>query len=284
MEYVNINGKTVPTERASIPVADRGFRFGDGVFETIALHDGVLYQWELHEQRLNEGLAALQIPLPSHDIPRLVRRVIRKNEIRDGFVRISISRGVGSKGYRPLPDSEPTLVIECLPFGAAKEPAVSLWLSRYCKPPKNSYPTAFKTAQGLNSTLAIMEAAAQGCDDALILSHDGQLCETASASLFWYQNGTLFTPALSTGCLRGTTREAVLRLSPYPVKHEAAWIEALQNAECVFITNCNLGIMPVSTLKPQGWQWKAYHTIIGELQSLYRLDIKRYVELHRQPA
>ncbi len=281
MDYVNINGKTVPTERARIAVADRGFRFGDGVFETIALHDGILYQWELHEQRMAEGLAALRIPLPSYDMVKLVRRVIRKNALRDGFVRISISRGVGSRGYRPLPDISPTLVIECMPFGEAKEAATTLWLSRYTKPPTSCFPTQFKTAQGLNSTLAIMEADAQGCGDALLLTHDGQLCEASSGNLFWYQDGALHTPATSTGCLRGTTRDAVLRLSPYPIKHQNTWLDTLQHAECVFITNCNLGIMPVSALKPQGWQWKAYHQVIGELQSLYRLDIKRYVDQHR---
>ncbi len=281
MDYVNINGKTVPAERARISVADRGFRFGDGVFETIALHDGVLYQWELHEQRLLEGLSALSIPTPLHDIAKLTRRVIRKNEARDGFIRISVSRGVGSRGYRPLADCVPTLVIEYLPFGSPKEPAATLWLSRYTKAPKTTYPVHFKLAQGLNSTLALMEADANGCNEALLLTHDGQLCEAASGNLFWFKDGTLHTPATSTGCLRGTTRDAILRLSPYPIHHESAWLDALQAAECVFITNCNWGVMPVSALKPQGWHWKAYHTVIGELQSLYRMDIKRYVEKHR---
>lgn len=280
MTHIILNDQLLTREEATISCADRGFRFGDGVFETMALYDGVLYQFALHMARLTEGLNALKIDTKEYDFYKYIKLLIAKIHVTDGFIRIQVSRGVGSTGYRPIADITPTIVIEFLPRPPAPLPPASLWLSTYCKPPSSSYPAGLKTAQGLNSILALLEANGQGCDEALLLNSHHQLCEAASGNLFWLKDKTLYTPALSTGCLAGTTRETVIRLSVHPVKECTTPVESLQHAESVFLTNCNWLILPVSSLQPKGWSWPADHPAITQYTALLRADIKRYCEQH----
>jgi branched-chain amino acid aminotransferase len=284
MSHVFVNNRLVTSERAKIDCRDRGFRFGDGVFETVAMYGTVPYQWELHEARMLEGLNALKIPEPRLDFRRQISRLMRKNEASDGFVRIAISRGVGSKGYRPTADCTPTVIIEHIPREETPPAPAELWLSHYCKPPRSYIPSRIKTAQGLNCTLALLEAEEHACNEALMLTHDGQLCEAASGNLFWFRDQKLHTPSLETGCLNGTTRDAILRISPYPVKHVKVWMDELKDAETVFLTNCNWIIRPVSVLKPQSWEWNTKHPIIKELQLLYLSDVKQYLTQRKQRA
>lgn len=280
MTHIILNDQLLTREEATISCADRGFRFGDGVFDTIALYDGILYQFALHMARLTDGLDALKIDLKDYDFYKHIKILINKLHVTDGFIRIQVSRGVGSAGYRPLPNTQPTIVIEFLPRHPAPRPPANLWLSSYCKPPASSYPVSIKTAQGLNSILALLEADGNGCDEALMLNASHQLCEAASGNLFWVKDKMLYTPALSTGCLAGTTREAVIRLSIYPVRECTATLDALQKADCVFLTNCNWLILPVATLKPQGWSWPTDHIALTQFTALLRADIKLYCEQH----
>lgn len=277
--YVNLNGRLVRYVHAKIPVDDRGFRFGDAVFETIRLIDGVCYQWELHEQRLLRGLKALRISLPEIDLPKQIKRLIKKNDHYDGFIRLSISRGVGSRGYLPIAAITPTIVIETIAPTIHEAPAAQLWLSQWQKPSAQSYPTQYKTAQGLNSTLALLEAHEHQCDEALILTAQGELCETASGNLFWVKGQTLYTPSLETGCLNGTTRDVISRISPYPIKHVHAPLSTLSQVDAVFTTNCNWGVRPVKSLSPNGLAWPT-PSIITTLQDRYASDVKRYVSDH----
>ena len=278
--YTWVNGKLVQADKAMVSVADRGFRFGDGVFETIAVHDGVPYQWELHELRLAKGLRELKITKPAEDLSAVIRKVMHKNALENGFVRLAISRGVGSKGYLPTA-SKPSLVVEVITKDSSQKDHVKLWLSGYCKPSRSALPVAHKTAQGLNSTLALLEASENGCDEALLINKEGQLCEAASGNLFWFEEEVLYTPSLETGCLNGTTRDAILRLSPYPVRQSQDYLSALKQAEGVFITNCNWGVLPVVELQPNGWQW-GINAMHMEFQELYNDDIEQYCSRYKQ--
>lgn len=279
MTHTYLNGKLLTSDKAKISVADRGFRFGDGVFETMAVHAGVPYQWHLHEQRLLEGMSAIKLPQIDMNWQKAVKKLVHKNELNNGFVRISVSRGVGSAGYAPLTDNEPTLVMETIVRSASQANPATLWFSSYAKPSRHSLPVNHKIAQGLNSTLALMQARENGCDEALLLNHDGNLCEAASGNLFWLKDSQLYTPALDVGCLAGTTRDALIRFSPYLVKHCKARIDELKSADAVFISNCNWGVRAVQSLAPQGWCW-TNHRCVARLQALYEQDIRHYVSEH----
>ena len=99
--------------------------------------------------------------------------------------------------------------------------------------------------QGLNPILASLEAEQQKVFDVIMLNAQQQICETAAANIFFFKDNVLYTPALATPCLNGSTRNAILKLSPYAVKEIFFNIANLQTAEEVFITNCNYCVMPV---------------------------------------
>lgn len=275
-----LNGSFLRADRAAIPLADRGFRFGDGVFETIFIHRGVPYQWELHMERLASGLAALSIAPPDISWQYYARTLIKRNKATEGFLRIAVSRGVGSRGYLPHPPGMPaTWAIEYLPPLDAPDKPYNLWLSTLNKIPPQCLPTRHKLAQGLSSTLAAIEAQKNDCDDALQITIDGIISETSSANIFWISGKDCFTPSFDTGCLAGTTRDAVLRTGAIPIHMVEAGLSELERADAIFITNTRLSIHPIASIQPMGWRYNSRHPLIQQLQ--LRLKHDRDKEIKR---
>ncbi len=280
--YTLLNGKLVLASRAAVPVADRGFRFGDGVFETIRVVKSVPYQWEFHLQRLTQSLDAVAITPPEVDWAAQAKKLLQKNRLTHGFLRIAISRGVGSRGYMPFPPEMPChWVMEILPELPMPRKPCRLWLSKRPRIPLVCLPVNSKLAHGLNNTLALLEANAAQCDDALQLTTEGFIAETASANIFWIRDNTLFTPPLDTGCLNGSTRDAIMRLSPLPLRAAMVGISELQQADAVFITNCRVGVWPVTSIEPLGYRFNAKHALVLQLERLLHADITRYTRKHR---
>lgn len=268
------NGQYLNNENTSISAADRGFRFGDGVFETIAVYSGRPYQLEWHLERLNDGLAAIKIPQTSNLKPQTLE-LISRNKIVDGFARIMVSRGEGSQGYLPKPDTKPTVIVETYVRTQPIPESATLFFSSYLKPSLKSLPVNFKLAQGLNSSLARIEAQEKGCFEALQMNSEGYLCEASSANLFWVKGEQIFTPALSTGCLKGSTRAALMRLTK--IEEVSALVADLKTADEVFLTNTNWQILPVTELKPMGWKWPV-GKIAAQLHEQLKHDIASYVQ------
>lgn len=247
--HVHINGALVEVEEASIAADDRGFRFGDGVFETIAVYGGIPYLWEYHMERLSGGLEALKIRCTIATLLPHVMSLLTANIVYDGIVRIQISRGVGSQGYLPIPPQSPTLVMHTLARPVPLSQPVTLWLSAHEKISPKALPTRYKLAQGVSSTLARLEAAEHDCYDALQLGPGGIIAETSSANIFWRKDGTLYTPTLDSGALGGVTRRRSMELSPYPVREGAYTLYDLAGAEAAILTNASSGVIPIAALK-----------------------------------
>ncbi len=296
--YISINGKILPAKKALISVQDRGFRFGDGVFETCLIRDGKIYNWEAHKARLEAGLKVIKIiptfyntlnrhPDESRDpfsntesIPTFVgmtaKTLIKKNKIKDGYLRIAVSRGVGSVGYLPVQNIQPTIVIETLPLNPKPKSPIKLCISKIQKPSLKSLPINYKLSQGLNSTLAKLEAVENKCFDALILNDKKQICETSSANIFWIKDDILYTPHQDCGILLGTIREKILQLSPIKIKLVKAKINDLLNADEVFITNISIGVLGIDEIVNQKFKVKKYSKIFGKILAA---DIKNYIQL-----
>jgi branched-subunit amino acid aminotransferase/4-amino-4-deoxychorismate lyase len=187
-------------------------------------------------ERLSCGLTAIKINFETNGLLDICLELINKNSLKNGFVRIAITRGEGSRGYLPNLKTVPTLVIETIENTPDIPAPIDLWLSTYQKIPPACLPAA-KTMQGLNSTLARMEAAENNCFESLQLDGKGNICECSSGNIFWFKENKLFTPKLKLGILPGTMRDAVIRLSPSKVVQGAFKLEELNTAEEVFITN-----------------------------------------------
>ncbi len=276
MAFVYLNGEYLPEAEAKIPVKDRGLRFGDGVFETITAYSGIPYQWELHLKRLKESLRTVSISFSPDTLHAHVLALIQKNALPDCLLRITITRGSSDRGYLPPADVKPTVIIETFPMPQPLAAPVSLWLSSYRKIPAACLPIHTKTLQGLNSVLARMEASANGCFEALLLGEKGHICECSSANIFWAKGDTLFTPSLECGILPGTTRDAVIRLSPYKVAQGFFTLEQLQEADEIFLTNVSMRTIPVQKLSWVDTEWKT-HDRAAELNTLMKRDIEKYV-------
>lgn len=270
--YLLLNGTCLPAADAAIPVQDRGFRFGDGVFETIRLTRGVPYQWETHITRLEAGRIALKIPATAHNWADAARSLIAKKSAEEGFLRLTLTRGTGSIGYLPAPDSAPTWMVETLPPRPMPAAACRLWLSSLRRPPLSALPVNHKLLHGIGSSLALLEAKENSADEAIQLSSEGHLCSAAAANIFWLEQEKLYTPSLETGCLAGTTRAAIMRLSPIPIIETRTLPGDLANAEAMFLTNCRVSIWPVRSLAPLQLTFNTAHPVINQLTQLLLAD------------
>ena len=266
--FCYVKGEWVEESAARIAISERGFRFGDGAFETILVKNNIAQHLALHLQRLSDGLNAIRIKEPVENIADLCAEIIRLNAIKNGVLRISVSRGIGSRGYLPTVTAAPTVVIETLPLPLANAQPLMLWLSTSRKTSADTLPVQHKLMQGLNSTLARMEAADHGCDEALMLNIKGEICEASSGNIFWRDaQGIIHTPALDCGILAGISRHLLLEKWGAKVKQGHYPLEALRDAKSVFITNAITGPQAISLLQPTDIKW----TDFSLAEEAYRL-------------
>ena len=290
VEYVFLNGQYVTRDQALVPVEDRGLRFGDGVFETIYVREGIMYLWERHHRRLLEGLEALQIRFENNNLKEAALGLLLRNKTEECLLRITVTRGVGSRGYLPYPDlmgHEPTVIMETIaytppPLEELDKLELTLSVSSYEKTSPKTLPTRFKLMQGMNSILARIEAERQGAFDALLLSREGMVSETSSANIFWCIGKTLYTPSLDSGCLAGTMRERIMELSEYRISQDKFKLRHLLKADAVFLCNSAFLVLPITKLAGYSTGWIASHKLAKIYRMLIEKDILNEAE-NRKP-
>lgn len=243
-----INGLPVG-EAGGISPADRCFRYGDGLFETMRVVKGRIWNEAFHRQRLMQGMKRLGME-GEVEWPRL-----QAGEPQDGgLLRLAVSRGVGGRGY--LPPEQPVLSVVTEHFAAPPYlgMAARLWLGKWRRPPPDSLPHDVKHASALNSVLARMDAAKHGCGESLLLSSEGWVAEASSANIFWHKGGEWFTPALDIGVLPGSVRHWLM--GQVKVTEGRFRLPDLLAADGVVLTNVGWGLWPVETLRPHGHAWR----------------------------
>lgn len=255
MDHVIFNHRLVERSEAHIAPDDRGFRYGDGVFDTVRVAKGRPYQLDWHLARLQRGLDTVLIPFDTATLASHCTQLIAHNKLSEGLLRIQITRGAGGRGYLPDAKSSPTLLIETLALPVLPKEPVKLFLSSYEKISAKALPSQVKLTQGMSSTLARIEADAQNCFDALLLNAQGEICETSAGNIFWLKNNIWHTPALGCGVLDGSTRAILLQLLGDKAQEARAPLDALITAETVIICNVAYGVLAVSQLLPNGVSW-----------------------------
>jgi branched-subunit amino acid aminotransferase/4-amino-4-deoxychorismate lyase len=257
MKYCSINYKIQPEDKATISINERGFLFGDGVFETCRIVNKKIYDYSPHLERLKCGLKAIKIDFATSKIQKNVRDLIKINNFKNGIVRIYISRGSGSFGYSPKKDIKPLIVIQLKDLAICSQEPVNLWLSDITKISNKSLPVNFKIAQGLNSTLAKIDAQENNCFDSLLLNNFGEICETSSANIFWVKGGVLYTPHEKCGILLGTTRKRIINSSPIETREVQANLNDIFDAEEIFLSNVSIGVLSIKKILPKGISFKS---------------------------
>lgn len=252
---VYLNGAFLPDTQASVPVSDRGFLYGDALFETVRAYDGRLFLWDAHMDRLLQGAQALRLRLPETpgQLHAAAAELLRRNQLSNAVLRLTVSRGSGPRGYSIRGAHNPTVVITshpAPPLTDAIPPAWNLHTARH-RLPAGDPVARFKTASKLLHVLARAEAEEAGADEALLLNTDGHLAETSAANLFWIHENTILTPHLDAGGLAGVTRAFVIdliRTAGWPLHETLAPPTALLNASGAFITVSTLGVVPVASI------------------------------------
>ena len=215
---IYIDGKFHEKSKATVSVFDHGLLYGDGVFEGIRAYNGSVFRLVDHVDRLYDSAKAihLKIPLTKHEMTEAVLETIRKNQLRDAYIRLVITRGAGDLGVDPALCKNPTIFIIAEPMATVlgpKDPKViKAVYSSIRRDPIDSTTHEVKSLNYLNSIMAKMEANNAGADDAIMLDHRGFVSEASVSNLFIVKDGKVSTPSSAAGILHGITRKRVIRL------------------------------------------------------------------------
>jgi branched-chain amino acid aminotransferase len=251
---VYVDGSYYPKSQAKISVFDHGLLYGDGIFEGIRAYNGSVFKLKEHIDRLYRSahMIMLEIPMAKEQMIQAVLEALRKNSLKDSYIRLIVTRGVGDLGLNPKKCAKPTIIIITdtitLHKVEAKEKGVTAMLSWVKRDPVDATTHEIKSLNYLNSILAKIEANIAGVDEAICLDKNGFICEGVAENLFMVKNGKLFTPPSYTGALQGITAEEVMRLARrlgYDVEEKNITPYELFNAEEAFFTGTAAEIIPV---------------------------------------
>jgi branched-chain amino acid aminotransferase len=254
---VYLDGRVIDASQARVSVFDRGFLFGDGVFESMRAVDGRVFRLDRHLARLRQSAALVELTLPLTEdaFGAAIDRLLQANRLRDARLRLSVTRGPGRPGDYVEATGPPTTVITASAFRELDPPlyqrGVPVITSGRCAIPAAAIDPAIKSISRLASVLARREASRAGAFEAVMLSADGCVTEGTASNLFLVVGGALSTPATAEGGLPGVTREAVIELANeagLQTDEDRVPAARLAKAEEIFLTNTSWGVLPVATI------------------------------------
>jgi branched-chain amino acid aminotransferase len=249
-----IDGRYYNEQNAKVSVFDHGLLYGDGVFEGIRAYNGRVFRLKEHVDRLFFSAKAilLEIPMSPAQIAEAVLETCRRNQLRDGYIRLVVTRGVGTLGLNPNRCQRPSVIViagriqlyppELYQNGMA---IVTVPTTRNLI---NAVNPAIKSLNYLNNILAKIEANIAGVEEAIMLNSEGFVAECTGDNIFLVRNGQIHTPPLSAGALYGITRGVVMDLAK-----EAGILNFetnltrydVYNADECFLTGTGAEIIPV---------------------------------------
>ena len=256
---VNINGRVTDAATAAVSPLDRGFLFGEGVYETLRTYNRHPFLLDRHLVRLraSAGLIALKVPLDD-DVyrERLVETMAGVSDSRSElYLRILLTRGVGDLTYDPDSCPTPTVIMIARPYVEASEKTVKEGIKIVLSSIVRNHPKALnpriKSNNLLNNALAMQEAIRAGADEALMCNYRGEVAECAQSNIFIVRDGVAQTPSLDTGLLEGVTRNFLFEVgeaADIPVRETILLPDDLAKADEVFITGTTREVLAVTSI------------------------------------
>lgn len=254
MNLIYLNGKFVPEEQATVSVFDHGFLYGDGVFEGIRAYDGRVFRLEDHVKRLFDSAQAimLNIPLTEDEMCQAILETLRKNNLRDAYIRPIVSRGYGDLGLDPNKCPKSSVIIIAVEWGAMYGDLYEVGLTAVSvsvrRNSPDSLPPNIKSLNYLNNILAKIEANIKGGNEAIILDSRGLVSEGSGDNIFVIKDGQISTPHTINN-LKGITRAAVMDLAEIrgnPIEEKELGLFDLYTADEVFVTGTAAEVAPVT--------------------------------------
>jgi len=288
--FVYLNNKIVPSAEARVSVFDHGFLYGDGIYETMRVYEGVVFKIDEHLKRLlrSASLIGLDILKTDDEIKSAIYDTLLANELSEAYVRLTVSRGYGEIGLDPDLCKEPTFIIIAEKFRhyprSYYEEGIRLHIASVRRNIKEALNPQIKSLNFLNNILAKIEAKKADANEAVMLNAAGHLAEGTVSNIFFMKDGVLHTPSVECGILDGITRSLVIDLAinnAVPVKEGEYGPGELKDAFEVFITNSTMEVMPVSRVDVMRFG-------VGETARLllekYRKEVKGYVREKKEES
>lgn len=259
---VYIDGKFYPKSEAKVSVYDHGLLYGDGIFEGIRAYEGTVFKLDEHLDRLYRSAHAmlLEISLTKDEMKKAVLGTLKTNNLRNAYIRLVVTRGVGDLGLDPRKCFKPTVIIITtrliqLHNNDKKKDGITAMVSWVKRDPVDATTHEIKSLNYLNSILAKIEANIAGVDEAICLDKRGFVSEGVAENIFMVRNGEIRTPPTTTGALPGITRDVVIELAKklrYPMIERNITPNELFNADEVFFTGTAAEIIPVREINKRG--------------------------------
>ncbi len=254
---IYLNGQIVPQEDAKVSVFDHGLLYGDGVFEGIRAYNGKIFTLQEHLDRLyaSAGAISLTIPISKAEMGEAIKNTMAANNLRDSYIRLVVTRGVGKLGLDPNKCARPQIIIITdtieLYSKALYEKGLDIVTVTTIRNHFSALDPKIKSLNYLNNILAKIESIRAGAGEALMLNKDGYVAECAGDNIFIVRDNALITPPASAGILIGITRNLVMKLAAdmgIAVKEELMTRCDLYIADECFLTGTAAEIIPVVTI------------------------------------
>ncbi|SFL08645.1 branched-chain-amino-acid transaminase [Halanaerobium salsuginis] len=251
---IYLNGEIVPEDQAKVSVFDHGYLYGDGIFEGIRAYSGRVFMLDEHIKRLYESAKTimLEIPLTKAEMEAAIIETIKANDLKDAYIRVVVSRGIGDLGLDPRKCPEATVVIIASGIQLYPEELYQTGLKLVTVPTRRNAAEMvnprIKSLNYLNNIMARIEANLQDAPEAIILNNDGYVAECTGDNIFIVADNTLYTPPIYAGILKGTKREVVLKIAAemgLEVREDLFTRHDLYNAEECFLSGTAAEVIPV---------------------------------------
>ena len=216
---IYIDGEFLPKAEAKVSVFDHGLLYGDGVFEGIRSYNGRVFKLDEHLERLYDSAKSimLEIPISIETMKETVLETLRRNHLREAYIRLIITRGVGDLGLDPDKCPKPSIIIIADKIVLYPQKYYEDGLEIVTASVRRNYAEAInpriKSLNYLNNILAKIEGKQAGAEEVLMLNAEGYVVECSGDNIFWIKNGTLVTPPVHMGILEGVTRNSVIDLA-----------------------------------------------------------------------
>ncbi|MEK8131373.1 branched-chain-amino-acid transaminase [Paenibacillus filicis] len=253
-QVIYLNGEYVSKEDAKISVYDHGFLYGDGIFEGIRIYGGNIFKCREHLERLYDSAKSimLNIPLTQPEMQDVLVETIRRNGLRDGYIRLVVSRGPGDLGLDPRRSPKANVIIIVEQLSIYPEEAYVNGLKTVSVSTRRNVPDALnpkiKSLNYLNNILVKIQANLAGVGEAIMLNSQGYVAEGSSDNIFIVKRGVVYTPPCYCGALEGITRAAIIELSAklgYTLKEEPFTLHDVYVADEVFFTGTAAEVIAV---------------------------------------
>ena len=254
---IYLDGQFVDEAEAKISVFDHGLLYGDGIFEGIRLYEGNIFRLDAHLDRLwcSAKALLLTIPISRREMAEAVCESCRQNGLRDGYIRLVVTRGVGDLGLSPWLCPKPSVFIIADKIALYPPEHYTTGLSIVTVPTRRLGPAALppmvKSLNYLNNILAKIEARQAGALEAIMLNDAGFVAECTGDNIFIVHQGRLMTPAAQQGALKGITRDAIFSVAQalsLPAEEHDLTRYDLWNADECFLTGTGAEVIPVVKL------------------------------------